>query len=356
MPNQVLYGFTNLQDRFARRVREVGVQVVSTAIQQSVTEHNRQLATLLALFARRTTDFKLRYKTPTAARLQPMDELGRARPIRPAGHYDVAWPIQKAGAALGATYEEMIKMTVEEANEKTVALVSADMRWMRDHVLGGLYYNAAGWTYTDEAHGDLTILGLANGDTTRYLVQNGADQGTTDTHYLAQAASIGDAANPFPIIYAELKEHPENSGDVIAFIPSNLKDAVEGLASFRPVRDANVQEGANTAVLVGNLNAAVPGELIGYVDKVWIVEWKSLPDNYIISLCTEGPRPLAMREHMEAELQGFNQEATRDDHPYFERQWARRAGFGAWNRVGAVVYRIGNASYAIPSGFDSPMP
>ena len=45
--------------------------------------------------------------------------------------------------------------------------------------------------------------------------------------------------------------------------------------------------------------------------------------SYIISLATDGPRALAMREEPEAELQGFKQVARRDDHPFYESQWQR---------------------------------
>jgi hypothetical protein len=34
----------------------------------------------------------------------------------------------------------------------------------------------------------------------------------------------------------------------------------------------------------------------------------------------------------------------------------RYAGFGVLNRVAAMITRVGNASYAIPSGFTAPLP
>lgn len=355
MANQVAYGFINLKNLFARRVTEVGVSVIANAVNQSVAEHNRQMDALLSLFVQRTTDFKVRYKTPTVARLQPLDESGRARPIRPTGQYDVAFPLQMGGAAWGESFLAKAKMTVEEANEATITLLSADMRWVRDHVLAALFANAS-WAFTDQEHGALTIQGLANSDTVLYQVLTGADQAVTDTHYLAQAAAIADGANPFPIIYQELAEHPDNAGQCVALIPTNLKTTVEALTLFREVADPNIRTGANTDVLVGSLGVAVPGELIGYVEKTWIVEWRSLPDNYIIATMTDGERSLAMREDPEAELNGFQQVAQRDDYPFYESQWIRRAGFGARNRVGAAVYRIGNAAYAVPTNYGSPMP
>jgi hypothetical protein len=77
-----------------------------------------------------------------------------------------------------------------------------------------------------------------------------------------------------------------------------------------------------------------------------------VPDDYMIALPVEGERPLAMREEPEPELQGFKYVATREDYPFEEYQYRREAGFGAWNRTAAVVYRIGDAAYAIPTGYD----
>lgn len=356
MANQVLYGFTSLADVFGQRVNEVGVEAVSTAIDATVAEHNRQMNALLDLFAERTTQFKMRYKTPAAARLQPLDEYGVADPIRRLGYYDVAFPIQKGGTAWGETYESMVKMTVAEANDITNTLITADMRWMRDHILAALFTNAS-WTFSDEEHGSLTIKGLANADTDVYLIQSGADAGAVDSHYAAQAGAIGDAADPFPTIYTELMEHPENSGEVISFIPTANKAVTEGLTDFHPIADPNIRLGSGSSELIGSLGVAVPGQVIGYHDAgVWLVEWRSLPSNYVISVCTGGDRPLAMREEPEPELQGFYKASDQmARHPFYKTQWERKAGFGAKNRVAAHVQRVGNGTYAIPTGYTSPM-
>lgn len=354
MANQILYGFHNLKDLATQRVTTVGVEVVNTAIDQAFEEHNRQVNAITDFFVQRTTAYTARFRSVTAARLQGLDEHGRARPIKPTGYYDVAFPILSAGTAWGADYITSNKMTVMEVNNAVATMLMADARWMRDHILAALYA-AATYVFADPMYGNLTIQPLANGDAVTYQVMTGGDVGAAETHQLFQAAAIADATNPYPTIYSELSEHPENSGEVVAFIPSNLVATTSALANFRPVSDPNVQLGANTAQLTGSLNRALPGNVIGYVDKVWIVEWRALPDNYIIATTTDGDRPIAMREDPEPELQGFKQVATRDDHPFYERQYLRRAGFGAWNRVGALIYRVGTGSYAVPTGYTPPI-
>jgi hypothetical protein len=358
MANQLLYGFMQIKDLVARRVTEVGVQVVSNAIDQAVAEHNRQIAAIIELFAERTTEFKTKFNSTNVARLQPLDENGRARPIKPFGQYPVAYPLQDGGAAWGANYKTREKMTVQEANDITAALTGADVRWLRDHILAALFANVA-WTFPDEEHDDLTIEGLANGDTVKYQVHAGADDGATDNHYLGQAAGIADATNPYPVIHQEISEHPENDGEVVAFIPSNLKATTQALATFYDVQDPNVKEGVGVSVLSGQLGIPLPSgpkSLLGYTDKVWVVEWKSLPDNYIVALSTGGDRPLKMREDEVEILRGFKKVGQRDDHPFYESQWLRIAGFGGNNRVGALVYEIADATYDIPTGYTSPMP
>lgn len=355
MANDLLYGFHNLKDLANERVTEVGVDVVDRAVTQAVEEYNRQMDALTTLFATQTTDYKTRFKSVTASRLQPLDNDGRARKIKPSGYYDVSLPLFEAGTAWGANYVTMQKMTVMEANRATAAMILSDRNWMRDNILGALFANAS-YTFADPEHGSLSVSGLANGDSVTYQIQEGASAGATDDHYYAQANAIGDGAdNPFPNLYDELTEHPENMGDVVVFVASSLVDDIEALTNFKERSDDNIREGANTDVLTGNLNVATPGTVIGYVDKCWIVEWKSLPAGYMIGVSTEGERPLAMRVDPEPTLVGFNRVADRVDHPFYESQYLRRAGFGGWNRAGAIVYRIGNGTYAVPSGYSMPI-
>lgn len=355
MANQVLYGFHNLKDLMTQRVSTIDTTVINTAIQDTLTEHNRQMDALLSLFVKRTTMGSARFVSPAVRRLQPLDEAGRARPTKRAGYYDVGFPLLMAGDAWGADYVTRQKMTVQEVNDNLAASLSADFRWMRDHILAALFDNV-GWTFGDPLLGNLAVKGLANADSVQYLLQSGGDSGATSQHYLAQAAAIADATNPYPTIYSLLLSHPENSGNVIALIPTALKATTEALAVFAEAdSDPDITLGSGSSRLTGTLSESVPGTVIGKANNVWIVEWPSLPATHIIAVATDGEPPLAMREDEEAQLRGYRAVAERNDYPWWEAQYMRRAGFGAWNRVGAVVQRVGNAAYAIPTGYTSPM-
>lgn len=356
--NTVLYGFLELKDVFSQRVVDTTIDVVDAAIQASVDEHNRQMNALLDLFVERTTEYKGRFLQTTAHRLQPLDDNGRARPVKVAGYYDLGWPIQQAGSAWGSNFVTRAKMTVGDANRITASMLEADMRWVRDHVLAALFTDAS-WTFSDDQYGDITVENLADGGTETYQILAGADAMATDDHIAGEANAINDGTdNAFIRLYDDLMEHPENGGEVIALIASNLKATATDLDTFFERSDPNIRLGSGSAELVGALGSAVPGTLLGYdsASGAWIVEWAALPSSYIVGVTTAGVRPLRMREDPEPELQGFIRVAERDDHPFLESQWLRRCGFGAYNRVGAYVAEIGDASYDVPTGYTSPMP
>ena len=354
MANQIAYGFYSLLDKFPDPVTTV-LTDINTAIDATIAEHNRQIETLYSLFCAKTTDAQAQFKCPALGRLMGADEYTQPPSIKGASRYTVAWPIQKAMIARGTTWDAAQKMTVQDANDEMVTLQTADIRWQRDHILAACFA-ATSWTHTNEEDGDLTILSLANGDTQAYLIQSGADAGATDTHVLGQADAIADLTDPYPTIYAELTEHPENGGKVIALIPTALKATTQALTSFYAAADPNIRVGSATAELVADAGVSVPGEIIGYHDAgVWIAEWKGMPSTHIIAVCTEGERALKMREEQIASLRGFLREGDRNDHPFYQTVYSRRAGWGANNRVGAVAYRVGNATYAAPTGYGSPM-
>ena len=356
MANATLWGFTNLKDIMGQRVTTVNTRVLNTAIDASLAEHNRQMAALLGLFATRLTDYQLGYKSASARRLQPLDEQGRARPTKSGALTTVAFPLQSGGDAFGQTFVARAKQTVQEVNDELANMLTGDMRWMRDHLLASLFSNVA-WTWLDEQYGSLTIQPLANGDATLYQILNGADAGATDTHYLADSNSIADAHNPYPTIYTELSQHPENAGPYIALIPTDLVATTEALTGFYEKPMPELTAGSGVTQLTATLGMAVPGTVIGWAGGMWIVEWDSLPSTYIVAVAGGAPvKALGLREDLEPELRGFQRVAERDDHPYYESQYLRRAGFGGYNRVGAVCMRIGNGSYSIPVGYSAPIP
>lgn len=348
MAQQVMYGFHNLRDVFGNRA--VDVPEVREAIQLTIDDHNRAIDSLLDLFTDRTDVSKRRFRSATAARLTGGDEHTVADPIK-TSRYDVGFPIQMGHGAWGASWLSRLMLTVGQVNSVIATLLAADVRWVRDHIFAALFTNVP-WVFDDPEAGDITVQGLANGDAIEYY-RAGNDLKATDSHYAGQAAAIADAANPFPAIATDLREHPENGPTLVAFIPEDQQTAVTSLTEFIGVSDPNISTQADE--LVGDLGATVPGEVIGYLrnSRIWVVLWRPLPATYIVVVAIDGDEALAARE--EDIWRGFQPRARTEIFPYVDEQWTRRIGFGASNRTGAYVLRTGNAAYAVPAGYASPM-
>jgi hypothetical protein len=354
MANTLAYGFVGLDHLMAERLSDSNVEVVRDAIGLSVAEHNRQVQTLVSELAVPTTDYKSRFLQVGSGTLQPLDDYGNPLPVREAGYYDVAFPIHGGGTAWGDNRVSRALMTVEEVNMMTLSALRRDADWMKRHIMASIFDNVA-WTYSDPLYGSLTIEGLANGGTETFGRRNG--DASIDDNYLAQAASIADANNPFGTIHTELTEHPENAGSpIVAYVPSNVVTDIEALTAFSQVGDPDIALGNASDSLRGSIDRGFGDELLGKTNKVWIVEWSALPDDYIVAVARNSAKPvLKMRQHPAAQLQGLFTEEANPDGNLSEHRFIRYAGFGAYNRVGAVAMRIGNASYAIPSGYDAPL-
>jgi hypothetical protein len=353
MANQIAYGFVGLEHLFSERLENVNVQVVMTAVEESIAEHNRQAEALMAELAMATTDYKTRFKQRDSYTLQPLDEYGRPRPTRPVGYYDVAFPIQGGGAAYGFNHISAKLATVEDINRLTLETMGADADWMKRHMLATIFDNVA-WTYDDDEHGSLTIQPLANGDSVTYVKKSGAV--AADTHYLAQAVAIDASNNPFPTIYDELKEHPVNANaTIVSYVPTALKTSIKALSTFFEVEDMDVQPGNASDTLTGSIDRGFGDEVLGKADGVWIVEWSILPSEHMVSVARGTREPIMkMRQYPATSLQGFFEKQIVEGN-LETTEFYRFAGFGGFNRVGALVYQVGNATYEIPTDYDAPL-
>jgi len=353
------YGFVGIIDLYNQRVNQVGTQRIYTAIQESLAEHTRTVNGLMEALVERTILAQEQFELPGGGTLQPLDEHGNPIPEKPSGSYQVAYPIQGGGTAWGTNRVTSALMTVAEANRHTVNAQQKDADWLKRHIMAALLDNAS-WTYNDKVGrdgsaglGNITIQPLANGDSVVYVRKGGAV--TTDNHYLAQANAIDDDNNPFQTIYDELMEHPSNSGPVVCYVASNLVGAIKDLADFTEKDDPDIKKGANSDVLVGSISQGFGDEVWGKVNGCWIVEWKSLPDGYMIAHARGAGAVLKMREYPAEELQGFFPETNDVDGNHMENRVIRYAGFGVSNRVGAVCYQVGNGTYQVPSAYNAPL-
>jgi hypothetical protein len=360
MANLNRYGVWGLADLSAQRVSTVGVPRITRELQAVAMEYSRTAAAMLAEWVQPVTVAKERVLLPGSGTLQPLDEYGNPLPVKPSGGYDVGYPIQGGGTAWGDNRVTRALMTVADVERNTLDAIVRDKDWLQRHILAALFTNTS-WTFLDEVPqgesggaGTVSVMPLANGDTVIYARKGGS--ASTDTHYLAQAAGIADATNPYPTIRAELIEHPSNgNGSSTAYIATNLVAATQALATFNPVGRDNVRYGSGVTLYEGSEfeGIGVGDRVIGEVGGMRIVEWSTLPDNYIVAKM-DNVAPVAMRQYDAPELQGLFPEIHSPDGNRIETRWLRFAGFGVRERVGAVVMRTGNGSYAIPSGYAAP--
>ena len=351
MANSTAYGFITLKDMFKDKVND-NLPIVQTAVEMSVREYQRQVDEMLSILVMPTESYSMRYQLPGSGTLQPLDQHGNPLPVLPSGYYDIAFPIQGAGTAWGDNRITRAMMTIADANRNTLTVLNADLDWLARHVLAAMFTNTT-WVYPDDDHGNLTIQPLANGDAVTYVRRGGV--ASTDNHYLAQANAIDNSNNPFPAIYNELYEHPSNTGPFVAYIPTNVKAAVMALTNFVEVDDPDIDPGMNVSTVRGTLAQGFGDEVLGKVDNMWIVEWGRLPDSYILALAQGADPVVGMRQYPVESLQGLFPEFQNVDGNRYLYKFLRFAGFGVMNRVGAVIQRVGNGSYAIPTGMTAPL-
>lgn len=354
--NSIAYGFHSLLNMFGERITTQNVDEVWTKVGMWLTEHNRVTNNLISAWVMRTTKHQRRVYLPGSGTLQPATEWTTPDPVRPEGYYDVAYPIQGGATAYGFNRITAALATIEELNRILVMVEGQDRDWMRRHMLAAVLYSSS-WTFSDPLYGDLTVQPLANDDTVTYLKRGGAQE--TDNHYLSQSADISSSDDPFPIIYADLAEHPDNMGPFVVYAATDLVSDIEALTDLVQPRDPMVNYGNDTDTIdmtnefdVGRVRFGT--EYIGRKNRMDIIEWPSLPSGILVAQAEGASEPLLMmREYPAAELQGFY---TRDYEPsetLEKRAFYRDAGFGVNNRTSALVYQIGSASYTEPSGYTS---
>jgi hypothetical protein len=340
-------------DLYDRRVLDIPTADIDSALALSLEEHNRALNLTLDFFCRRTFNAQERFKTPTNARAQGGDEFSRADPVKGINQYTVGFPLRISRHAWGATDIALERMTLADFQIELDTALNADINWMSDQLIASLFWNntTSPWVWADPIYGDINVYGAADGGTTTYLKRNTGM--ATDDHVNGFATIT--TAN-LTTVATDLREHPQNTGEVVIFFPTASVATVEALAEFIPVSDPNLFYGTVTTTL-RSAPAGMPGTVFGYVEgaKAFVAEWQSLPDNYLIGMMTGGAKPLALREDSIASLRGWTQQAERRDTPFYERHFRRLAGFGASNRVGWYVAITNNATYSLPTGLNSSL-
>lgn len=376
MANNVLYGVMSRKDKAAELtaqslVAEIDRDLLIATTLETVAQHNEEMNALRRLFAGDTLDYQKNFRGTLTNELQESDEYGRAEPVKGHAFYTTGFPLRIARTAWGATHVSREQMTLEDFSEKTDQMLIGDLNWNRKWILGTLLFDGLSGTgpgtspyvFADDEYGNINVHGLANGDAVTYDKISTAAP-ATDNHYTAQNGAISDTAgqNPFPTIETALLEHPSNTGRVVSFIAPGLETTVKALADFVPSDTFSIATpGDQTPRLIAtgpNLPLPPSAYVIGSVGRVWVVVWRSVPANLIISR-TEGQAAPALlfRQFPQVTLQGFGPVDYRRGNfgnrfPYFDEQWFRAGGYGGWNRTAAQVHQIGSSTtFSMPAAY-----
>lgn len=353
------FGFHTLLDKFSERANTPSnLPLVNTAVLASLAAHDRLTTENIAIFSFQSATPSQEYVNPIQfGELQPLDEHARALPERRIipDRYTSGAPLYMAGTAIGETWLARQGQTIQGVADTLANALRADLNW-RTRQMFAASLQAADFTFFDKyGAGEMTAKPFANNDVIKYAVTS--DVGAaTDNHLLGQAALITDAANPLPGLATKIREHPENTGDILIFASDSLLPAIRNLSMFYAVADPNITAALTNARLSGTAPSTPVGEVVGYVGgdtRAWIVRWERLntvgTGNYIHALSTGGPRPLV--ERINPDVPGFGLADIRQDYPYYERQYVRMSGFGVWSRTSAAWLQIGSATFSTPTGY-----
>lgn len=358
-----LYGFTDIEFLADQPVEEVGWDIIREAIDRELPFYNGRLNAWFGQIAQTTVLAKESFEYGEAGSMQEIDEDGNPYPITLSPvRYDVGYPIRWAADAMGTNRLSRVAMTVEQANEKVRQVEVADKRRLFNLLLSRLLTRES-YNWYDRSRnpsyqgaGQLTVHGLANGDSTVY--QNDDMSTGTDLHYLGQANAIGSGAdNPYPIIRDELRHHfGQTEAEIVAYIPDNLVTTTKALPDFVEVLDPQIQAGSNERILRGGIDKGLGDEVIGRESNVDIVRMRLLPNNYIFAH-VRGTQFMRMRQYPFASLQGLFREEHNVDGNHNAQRFLRVADFGVRERTGAVMYQIGAAggTYVTPTAYAAPL-
>jgi hypothetical protein len=342
-------------------VGRVGQGVVYEDLLMYLEQRRTDLAAARAVFVSTETElYTENYKLPGGGRLQRRGGQAQSAAVKAGGSWDVGYPLEDFGAQLAWTDVVAAYMTVNEFNRHVNTIEEMDINTYRFEMLKSIFNNGGGAarTFLDAIHGSISIQSLANGDAVLYPPVLGSESEATETHYLETgyaSASISDTNNPIVTAVEELAEHfGESTGgdNIVTFINPAQAQVIKALTDFDTVPDSFVRQGDN--VSVPQRLPTVPGIVLGRVSGSWIVQWRWIPANYLLTVHLEAEAPLKMRIDPPAVGLGTGLQLVAQDsiHPFEMAHWRHRFGFGVANRLNGVVTELGTGgTYTIPTAY-----
>lgn len=354
-----IYGLLGLADNDRSFINTLGQEVIYTAAEAYLMQHNADVQMAYAAFVEeQTANFKERIRLPGGGYLQRRGGTAQSGAVQSAGAWDVAYPLENFGAQMATDRVSLAYMTVMQFNKELETVRVQDINTRRLEMLRALFNNASR-TFVDElpgGGGTLTLMPLANGDAVLYppIIGSAAEQQLQ--HYVTSgyaASAISDANNPAAVLLDMLERvhgAPTGYGNIACMINNAQKAKFEALTEFIPTEDINIVLGDDDARPRNLPN--VPGRVIGRVSGAWIVEWRWIPADYILAINLDMPGPLKERIHPEfTNLEtGLQLVAEDANYPIQSRHYEDHFGYAVSNRLNGVVMQLTAAgSYTTPA-------
>jgi hypothetical protein len=264
----IAYGFLDLEHLFARRVTEVGVDVITRAIDLTLEEHNRVLNALLEELASRTTAAS---RSASASPGRPNCSRSTNGAFRgPTQEYlyiEAGYPIFHAGDAIGRNRIARSMMTVQELNDEILRIQAEDARWVRRqsagrvarqpavHLHGPAVRQRHGAPAGERRHADYPLRRRRLG---------------RRTITISRSRRSRTQLEPLPHHIPGARRAPGEPLPYVCLIANNLRDAVESLASFVPMDDPDIQRAATQAEVSARFPTQLVDEPLGKVGGLWV--------------------------------------------------------------------------------------
>lgn len=350
MPDSI-YGILNVADTKNFLVSQNDEVLVFDAINMLLDRYNQDLAEAVRVFVDGdTTQHQIRYFQPGAGEMQEGTEFTRPGAVKSGQSYTVGFGLRDFRDQIAWNDISYAYATVQQLDLQVKTVMIRHRNTVRKHILKAIFNNAQ-YTFDDPQHGDVIVYPLANGDATLYPPTIGNQTPATANHYVASnMASITDGTNPLPT-YRDLLLSRDSDANLYAFVNATTANQIRALLAFVDVADPNIRQFQGTEAVYNG--PSVPGQVIGRVNDMWIVQWNQIPAGYVVVTDISKPAPL-MRRLDAVEVPGRGQltlVAQQQEHPVMSSFFRDRHGFGVGNRLNTVIGQVTGAAYVVPSAY-----
>ena len=358
-----IYGALGIEDSDYVFQSTVGQRAIYDLTSNYVARYRAEQQAAQSVFVEmQTTDHLLRYNLPGSGYMQRRGRSAQPGAVKAAYTWDVGLPLEDFADAIAVDDITSAYMTAQRLQQAIDTVMTRDANTRRYEILRALLVSTSR-TFVDELRGSLTIQPIANGDASLFPPVIGSMTAATENHYLESgyaASAISDTNDPYVTIANELEEHfgTPTGGSPIAIFVNNAQTAKTiALTDFIPVNVLGITPGQQTSQVSDIPEALTMGSwrILGRHEGAGgaiVVEWRHMPANYMVGIHLGAPKPLLERiDPPEVGLgQGLQLVARDVEFPFETAFWRDRFGYGAGNRLNAVVMELGTGgTYTDPT-------